>query len=70
MSASVEHANKLNCEVIYMTVISERKELIAWYERHGYLQTGERIPFAPEEKFGIPIRELEFVVLERGVEFY
>ena len=64
LSASVDHAKKMDCQVIYMSVISERKELIAWYERHGYRQTGERIPFTPPEKFGIPVRALEFVVLE------
>ncbi|HMH31821.1 MAG TPA: GNAT family N-acetyltransferase [Puia sp.] len=64
LSASIDHAKRMDCQVIYMSVISERNELIAWYERHGYHQTGERIPFAPPEKFGIPVSALEFVVLE------
>jgi predicted N-acetyltransferase YhbS len=45
---------------IEMTVISQRAELIAYYERRGYAATGERRPF--------PIRTdppLEFVVLEK-----
>ncbi|GAA2735166.1 GNAT family N-acetyltransferase [Actinocorallia aurantiaca] len=48
-----------------MTVISIRAELIAWYERRGYLRTGERRPFPyADERFGVPRRpDLEFAVL-------
>jgi hypothetical protein len=28
-----------------MTVISMRTELIDWYKRHGYIDTGDREPF-------------------------
>ena len=50
-----------------MTVISQRTELIAWYERRGYVRTGERRPFpAADPRFGLPKRDdLEFVVLEK-----
>ncbi len=54
---------------IRMTVISIRSELIAWYERRGYAATGERQPFpADDPKFGIPLRDLEFVVLEKPLQ--
>src|SRR5690606_19933342 len=45
-----------------MTVISLREELIAWYERRGYVRTGERSPFPYDnERFGRPKRDdLEF----------
>ena len=48
-----------------MTVITQRAELIAWYERRGYALTGERRPFpAHDPRFGKPRRDdLEFVVL-------
>ncbi len=49
-----------------MTVISVRKELIDWYVRHGYVDTGERKPFAfTDPRFGQPKMQLEFVVLEK-----
>jgi ribosomal protein S18 acetylase RimI-like enzyme len=50
-----------------MTVIVQRPELIAWYERRGYRQTGERRPFPyHDERAGFPKRDdLEFVVLEK-----
>lgn len=48
-----------------MTVISVRQELIAWYERRGYVRTGETSPFPyGDERFGIPRRDdLRFEVL-------
>ena len=49
-----------------MTVISVRSELIAWYERHGYVRTGETKPFPMDDpNFGIPKEFLEFIVLEK-----
>lgn len=50
-----------------MTVLAQRHELIAWYERRGYWVTGERKPFPyGDERFGIPQRpDLVFVVLAK-----
>lgn len=50
-----------------MTVIRQRHELIAWYERRGYRLTGEERPFPlDDERFGLPRRrDLVFVVLEK-----
>jgi ribosomal protein S18 acetylase RimI-like enzyme len=39
------HAKDLGLPKIVMTVISVRDELIAWYKRNGYEDTGEREPF-------------------------
>ena len=51
---------------IEMTVISVRSELIAWYERHGYVKTGETKPFPMDDpNFGEPKQYLEFVVMEK-----
>jgi len=52
---------------IEMTVIAQRDELIAWYERRGYARTGERRPFPLDDpRFGLPMRDdLVFVVLEK-----
>jgi hypothetical protein len=50
-----------------MTVIAQRGDLMAWYERLGFVATGERRPFPyGDERFGRPRRDdLEFVVLRR-----
>ncbi len=54
---------------VRMTVIAQRKELIAWYERRGYRRTGETAPFFyGDPRFGLPKREdLYFVVLEKAL---
>ncbi|MEV0601831.1 GNAT family N-acetyltransferase [Streptomyces sp. NPDC050315] len=50
---------------MHMTVIRQRAELIAWYERRGYARTGRTTPFPyGDERFGIPQRDdLEFELL-------
>lgn len=64
--AAEEVAAQCDRDTIAMTVISVRSELIAWYERHGYVLTGERAPFPMNNPaFGLPKVELEFVVLKK-----
>jgi GNAT superfamily N-acetyltransferase len=50
-----------------MTVISVRAELIAWYERRGYVRTGKMSPFPyGDDRFGRPRRDdLEFELLTK-----
>lgn len=50
-----------------MTVIVQREELIAFYERRGYVRTGQSKPFPyGDARFGIPRRDdLRFEVLEK-----
>jgi len=50
-----------------MTVIVQREELIAFYERRGYVRTGQSKPFPyGDERFGVPRRDdLRFEVLEK-----
>jgi GNAT superfamily N-acetyltransferase len=57
----------LGCHRAKMTVIIQRSELIAWYERRGWVQTGAREPFPYDElRKGTPRRDdLEFVVLAK-----
>ncbi len=52
-----------------MTVIGQRSELIAYYQRRGYGLTGEERPFPYEDgRFGTPKRDdLAFVVLTRAL---
>lgn len=50
-----------------MTVITQREDLIAWYERRGYVRTGELSPFPyGDERFGLPLRpDLAFETLRK-----
>jgi len=53
-----------------MTVIAQRPELIAWYERRGYAPNGETAPFPyGDARFGAPKRDdLYFVILEKQLD--
>jgi ribosomal protein S18 acetylase RimI-like enzyme len=52
---------------IEMTVLEQRPELLAFYERRGYVRTGAFAPFPyGEERFGLPRRDdLRMVVLRK-----
>lgn len=52
-----------------MTVIEQRNELIAWYERRGYCRTGKTAPFPYGDlRFGEPKRpDLRFVVMRKDL---
>ncbi|WP_019544627.1 GNAT family N-acetyltransferase [Streptomyces sulphureus] len=54
-------------EEMLMTVIEQRADLLAWYERRGYRRTGARSPFPyGDERFGLPRRDdLAFVHLAK-----
>ncbi|WCT13205.1 GNAT family N-acetyltransferase [Mucilaginibacter jinjuensis] len=62
-----EYARDKNLEAITITVITTRHELIAWYERHGYQQTGELRPFHVDPRFGIPKAPIELLVMEKSI---
>ena len=60
------YARERGCRTITMTVIPQRTELIAWYERRGYGQTGETRPFPMDDpRFGLPKVPLSFIVLKK-----
>lgn len=66
MIAAEALAKARGCSSIIMSVISDRRELISWYERRGYRLTGERLPFPMDDpNFGIPKKHLEFVMMEK-----
>ncbi|MDB5476737.1 MAG: family N-acetyltransferase [Phenylobacterium sp.] len=54
---------------IRMTVVGIRDSLIAWYQRRGYVLTGEIRPFPYENReIGVTARrDLDFVVLEKAI---
>jgi ribosomal protein S18 acetylase RimI-like enzyme len=60
------HALALGLPKIVMTVISIREELIAWYNRHGFVDTGVREPFPLNNTDAIIVNQpLEFIVMEK-----
>ena len=69
LEAGEQYARDRHCRAVTMTVIPQRHELLAWYERRGYVQTGETRPFpATDPRFGLPRRDdLAFIVLERDL---
>lgn len=63
-----KHAKTLGLSSIIMTVVSVRAELIAWYKRHGYVETGEREPFPSSDiHINVSDKPLEFIYLEKCV---
>lgn len=66
LQAAEDFANQVQLPKIVMTVISIRKELIAWYVRNGYVDTGIREPFPSNfEDLVLHHEPLEFIVLEK-----
>jgi GNAT superfamily N-acetyltransferase len=69
LTAAEEFAKQRGACRIRMSVVNARDTLIAWYERRGYLLTGETQPFPyNDQRFGRPLRDdLHFVLLEKDI---
>jgi ribosomal protein S18 acetylase RimI-like enzyme len=67
LAAAEEYATHIQCSIIYMSVITLRTELINWYQRHGYKDTGRRIPFNDDGKAGNHLQPLQFMILEKTI---
>lgn len=52
-----------------MTVLAQREELLAWYERRGYRRTGATVAFPyGDARYGLPRRDdLVLLVLEKDL---
>lgn len=51
-------ASRWDVPEVFLTVIAQRPELIAWYERRGYASTDETEPFPyGDERYGRPRRD-------------
>ena len=51
---------------IWMTVITLREELLAYYERRGYHRTGKTKPFPLESGASVPrVENLQLEILEK-----
>ena len=69
LDAAEVEALRCGCDRMEMTVIAQRPELIAWYQRRGYALTSERRPFPLDDpRYGLPTtRDLEFVVMAKAL---
>ncbi len=69
LAAAEDHVRGWELERARMTVIGQRAELIDWYVRHGYRETGETAPFPyGDPRYGTPKRDdLFFVILEKAL---
>lgn len=67
IDAAETHARGFGAHAMEMTVIKSRRELIDWYVRRGYHNTGREEPFPLDDpRFGLPkTRDLVFVVLAK-----
>ena len=67
LQAAEQLAQQLELSRIQMTVIGIRKELLAWYMRNGYEDTGVREPFPfGEGDKALTSEPLDFIVLEKN----
>ncbi|MFD4325552.1 GNAT family N-acetyltransferase [Nocardioides sp. NPDC058538] len=69
MAEAERIARVWGAEEIRMTVIRQREDLIAFYERRGFGRTGRFEPFPyGDERFGRPLRDdLEFAELAKAL---
>ena len=70
ISYAEQYAQKeWSCGTMSMTVIDLRHELLQWYERRGYLNTGEAAEFPyGDERYGLPKRDdLKLTILEKSL---
>ena len=62
-----DHAYRAGCATITMSVLAQRTELLAWYERQGYHRTGASEPFPDTTRFGQPRQPLTLLTLAKAV---
>lgn len=67
LAAADAYARQYGCTTLKITVLSARPELLAWYERHGYVRTGAAEPFPATTAFGQPRQPLTLLELTKVV---
>jgi GNAT superfamily N-acetyltransferase len=69
MSVAEDYGRDMGAVRMTLNVIHVREELMAWYERRGYVRTGETKPFPyGDEAFGLPKRDdLHFIYFEKSL---
>ena len=70
MTGAEQHARARGAQRMRISVINLREPLIAWYERQGYVRTGEIEPFPGDDpSVGTPLRaDLVLVVLSKSLQ--
>ncbi|QQL50357.1 N-acetyltransferase [Mucilaginibacter ginkgonis] len=54
-------------KAIEITVITSRHELIDWYKRRGFYDTGEKRAFPIHPKFGVAKQPFDLTVMNKDV---
>lgn len=67
LAQAAAHARRVGCRIIRMSVLAQRAELLAWYERQDYRRTGASEPFPATTRFGQPRQPLTLLTLEKTV---
>jgi len=65
--AESEAHTRWGIQTAVMEVISHRRELIAYYERRGYQQTGETIPFPESDLWEKKVEQLALIVMRKNL---
>jgi ribosomal protein S18 acetylase RimI-like enzyme len=67
LAAAETYASDRGAKRMRIGVLHVRDTLIAWYERRGYLATGETEPYPSDDsRSGTPLREnLHFLIMEK-----
>jgi hypothetical protein len=69
MKVAEAEAKQQGCDKIYMRVIDTRTELINWYKRQGYIDTGKRIPYTADG-LSTPHQPIQFAILEKEMSAF
>jgi ribosomal protein S18 acetylase RimI-like enzyme len=70
MAAENYAKTELKGTTMTMYVIESRHELINWYVRQGYVDTGERVPFPREERAELDrvlVDKIDFLIMEKSL---
>lgn len=65
--AEFQALDKWEIDTAVMEVITLRTELIDYYKRRGYMETGIEMPFPNSELWSLSVEALRFVVLEKKI---
>ena len=68
LHAAEAQARQRGCPQLYISVLSARPELLAWYERHGYRRTGAAEAFPDTTEFGRPRQPLTLLALTKDLQ--
>jgi ribosomal protein S18 acetylase RimI-like enzyme len=65
LQAAEEKARSEGYRSVTINVITARHELVDWYKRKGFADTGERQRFPEDSKFGRSRIPLTFMVMQK-----